>query len=58
VKGIHPHHVRRGLETMLRKGNGVAPPSAIYPEAKIIIGLDAGLTTEKALKGLSRASAF
>jgi copper chaperone CopZ len=39
-----------GLEVMLRREKGVTRADASYKENKVVIGFDADLTSEKALK--------
>ena len=47
-----------GLEVMLRQQKGVVRASASYPEKKVAIGFDNGLTSEKALKGFIAECGF
>jgi copper chaperone CopZ len=50
VKGFTCVTCAVGLEVMLRGLKGVTRANASYPEAKVAIGFDANITSEKALK--------
>jgi len=47
-----------GLEVMLRGLKGVTRANASYPEARVVIGFDSNLTTEKALKDFVASCGF
>ena len=58
VKGFTCITCAVGLEVMLRGLKGVTRANASYPEAKVAIGFDSSLTTEKTLKEFIAACGF
>jgi copper chaperone CopZ len=58
VKGFTCITCAVGLEVMLRREKGVTRADASYKENKVVIGFDADLTSEKALKGFITECGF
>ena len=58
VKGFTCVTCAVGLEVMLRQQKGVTRANASYPEARVAIGFDGSLTSERSLRDFIKQCGF